>query len=175
LSSSRNKLHDAPFSGPPWWVAAIWLFAALIAQVTILHHFTIRDVEPSLVLVVVVWYAIRVDSPRAAAYGLAAGLFEDVLAAQTGGAWTISTTLVAVIAGMLSRGFFADSIPLVTLLTGAVTLVRMLIFWIVMSVEGYPPGIGTLHFHETILQAILNMAVMLIAMLIVRRSDTRLA
>ena len=38
---------------------------------------------------------VRVDPLRAAAYGLAAGLCEDVLAGQTGAAWTISTVVTA--------------------------------------------------------------------------------
>ena len=73
-----------------------------VAQATIVHYFAVRDVVPSLVLVVVVWYAIRVDAQRAALYGLAAGLCEDVLAAQSGGAWTISMTLVAVLCAILA-------------------------------------------------------------------------
>ena len=63
---------------------------------------------------VVVWYAIRVDARRAAVYGLVAGLCEDALSAGTGAAWMISTCSSAVVASMLSRGFFSDSIPLVS-------------------------------------------------------------
>jgi rod shape-determining protein MreD len=169
------KPHVAPFVGPPWYVAAAWLAVALIAQSTVLHSFAIRDVVPSVVLVVVVWYAIRVDAPRAALFGLAAGLCEDVLAPHSGGAWTISTTLVAVLAGMLSRGFFADSLPLVCTIVAVATLVRSLLFWTVMGFEGYPPGLGALHFHQALLQAAMNAAVMLAAMLVVRRIDARRA
>lgn len=165
------KPHVAPFVGPRWYVAAAWLTVALIAQSTVLHAFAIRDVIPSVVLVVVVWYAIRVDAPRAALFGLIAGLCEDVLSPQSGGAWTISTTLVAVLAGMLSRGFFADSLPLVGTIVAFATLVRSLLFWTVMGFEGYPAGLGSLHFHEALLQAVMNVAVMLVAMLVVRRVE----
>jgi rod shape-determining protein MreD len=167
------KPHVAPFVGPRWYIAAAWLAAALIAQSTVLHAFAIRNVVPSFVLVVVVWYAIRVDAPRAALFGLAAGLSEDVLSSQSGGAWTISTTLVAVLAGMLSRGFFADSLPLVCTIVAVATLVRSLLFWTVMGFEGYPPGLGSIHLHEAVLQAVLNVVVMLVAMLAVRRFDAR--
>ena len=165
------KPHVAPFVGPRWYVAAAWLAAALIAQSTILHAVAIRDVVPSVVLVVVVWYAIRVDAPRAALFGLFAGLCEDVLSPQSGGAWTISTTLVAVLAGMLSRGFFADSLPLVCTIVAFATLVRSLLFWTVMGFEGYPPGLGAMHLREALLQAVMNVAVMLVAMLVVRRVE----
>jgi rod shape-determining protein MreD len=165
------KPHVAPFVGPHWYVAAAWLVAALIAQSTVLHALAIHNVVPSVVLVVVVWYAIRVDAPRAALFGLFAGLCEDVLSPQSGGAWTISTTLVAVLAGMLSRGFFADSLPLVCTIVAFATLVRSLLFWTVMGFEGYPPGLGAMHFREALLQAVMNVAVMLVAMLVVRRVE----
>ena len=165
------KPHVAPFVGPHWYVAAAWLGAALIAQSTVLHAFAIHGVVPSVVLVVVVWYAIRVDAPRAALFGLVAGLCEDVLSPRSGGAWTISTTLVAVLAGMLSRGFFADSLPLVCTIVAFATLVRSLLFWTVMGFEGYPPGLGAMHLREALLQAVMNVAVMLVAMLVVRRVE----
>lgn len=169
------KPHVAPFVGPRWYVAAAWLAAALVAQSTVLHALAIRDVVPSVVLVVVVWYAIRVDAPRAALFGLIAGLCEDVLSPQSGGAWTISTTLVAVLAGMLSRGFFADSLPLVCTIVAFATLVRSLLFWTVMAFEGYPQGLGGIHFHEALLQAVMNVLVMLVAMLVVRRVEANRA
>jgi len=175
LSLSRSKAHDAPFVGPRWWIAAAWLAVALVAQTTVMHYVQFRGAEPNLVLVTVVWYAIRVDTRRAAAYGLIAGLLLDIVAGQTGGAWTISTTAVAVIAGMLSRGFFADSIPLVSAITGIATLLDMLVFWVVRAFEGYPSGLGWMHAHEAAFQAVLNVALMALVMSIVRRFDTSLA
>lgn len=174
MSSSRSKVHEAPFSGPRWWVAALWLALALLAQISgIVHYVAIRGVVPSLVLVAVVWYAIRVDSRRAAVYGLIAGLLEDVFATGTGGAWTVSTTLVAIVAGTLSRGFFADSIPLVTVLVALATLSRSLIFWIVMGFQGYPSGLGTIHLHQALIQSLYNAAVMALATLGVRHFESR--
>jgi rod shape-determining protein MreD len=171
LSSSRSKPHVAPFVGPAWYVAGAWLVAAVLAQATLAHYLAIRNVVPSFVMAVVVWYAIRVDARRAAVYGMAAGLCEDALSLQTGAAWTISTGVSAVLASLLSRGFFADSIPLVTAITVGATLVRALCFWIVMALFGYPPGLGAIHFHEALAQAALNVAVVVAAMLIVRRFD----
>lgn len=173
MSSFRGKPHVAPFVGPPWHVAAAWLIAAVIAQATIGHALAVRDVVPSLVLVVVVWYAIRVDVLRAAAFGLAAGLCGDVLGAQTGAAWTISTLVTATLTSVISRGFFADSIPLVIVVTVVATLVRALLFWMTMSLEGYPSGLGVMHFREAVLAAALNGAVMIAAMLVARRFHVR--
>ncbi len=171
LSSSRSKPHEAPFVGPPWYVAGAWLVGAVVAQATVVHYLAVRGVVPSFVLAVVVWYAIRVDVRRAALYGLVAGLCEDALSSQTGAAWTISTCISALLAGVLSRGFFADSIPLATAITVVATLVRALLFWVVMALAGYPSGLGSMHFREALFQAVLNAAVILAAMLVVRRLD----
>lgn len=172
MSSSRTKPHVAPFVGPPWYVAAAWLVGALLAQATVVHLLAIRNVVPSFVLVVVVWYAIRVDARRAGIYGLCAGLCEDALSLNTGAAWMISTSASALLASRLSRGFFADSIPLVIVITATATLVRALCFWIVMALVGYPPGLGSLHLHEALAQAALNVAIIVTAMLIARRFDS---
>jgi rod shape-determining protein MreD len=171
LSSFRSKPHVAPFVGPAWYVAAAWLAGAVTVQATVVHYLAIRNVVPSLVLVVVVWYAIRVDTRRAALYGLVAGFCEDALSAQTGAAWTISTSVSALLASRLSRGFFADSIPLATGITIVVTLLRALLFWIVMALFGYPPGLGAMHFHEALLQSVLDAGVILAAMLVARRLE----
>jgi len=143
-----------------------------VLQATVVHALAIRNVVPSLVLVVVVWYAIRVDARRAALYGLAAGACEDALSAGTGAGWTIATGASAMVASTLSRGFFADSIPLVAAITVVVTLLRALFFWIVMALCGYPQGLGAMHFHEALLQAAFNVAVIVAAMVILRRFET---
>lgn len=173
---TRNtKIHIARITAPTWYVSAAWLALALLAQACIMHLFVIRNVEPSLVLVAVVWYAIRVEPWRAAAYGCAAGIVEDLLSYHTGGAWTISTTAVALAVSLISRGFFADSIPLLATFTFAATLVRQLIFWVTMGFEGYPSGLGMIHFHEALFEAPLNALLMMLVMLAARRFDSRYA
>ena len=171
LSSSRSKPHVAPFVGPAWYVAAAWLALAVVAQTTFVHYLAIRNVVPSFVLVVVIWYSIRVDALRAVLYGLVAGLCEDALSAGTGAAWMIATGVSALLASRLSRGFFADSIPLVIGITAIVTLVRALLFWVSMAIGGYPPGLGMMHLHQALGQAAFNVGVIVAAMLIVRRFE----
>ncbi len=173
MSRTSVKRHVAPFVGPPWHAALLWLLAAVVAQSTIVHYAAIRGVVPSLVLVVVIWYAIRVNALRAAVFGVAAGLCEDVLGAQTGAAWTISTGITAIATSVLSRGFFADSVPIVAIATAVATLLRAGLFWIAMGFEGYPSGLAVEHFHEALLQAALNVVVMIAAMLAVRRFDSQ--
>jgi rod shape-determining protein MreD len=142
---------------------------ALIAQATVVHYLAIRGVVPSLVLVVVVWYAIRVDVRSAALYGLLGGIGEDVLAGSTGAAWTVATTLTAVFTSLLTRDFFADSVPLAAAVTAIATVMRALFFWTVMSLEGYPAGLAGIHLHQAVLQAAFNVVLMVAAILVLRR------
>jgi rod shape-determining protein MreD len=166
---SRNRVVQAtPFVGPLWWHAAVWLAIALLFQITFARFFALHNAFPSAVLVVVVWYAIRVDTRRAATYGLVAGLCQDILATGSGAAWTISTMSVAVLAGTLSSNFFADSLPLAAAMAAFATLVGQAIFWIVMALEGYPPGLGVVHFHQALWEALLNAILIVIAVLLVR-------
>jgi rod shape-determining protein MreD len=143
----------------------------LLLQLELLPFLKLRNAQISLVLIVVVWYAIRVDVFRAAVFGLVAGLCEDLFATSTGAAWTISTTLTAILAAMLSRGFFADSIPIVALIVAVATLVRDGLFWAVMWFQHYPPGYGTIHFHQAVWQALLDAAAVAAIMLAIRYRD----
>jgi hypothetical protein len=102
---------------------------------------------------------------------LAAGLLEDALAATTGAAWTVSTLVTAVAISLSSRGFFADSIPLAAVVTALATLLRALLFWTIASLEGYPPGLATLHFHQALFASVLNVCATIAAMLLMRRYE----
>ncbi len=151
----------------------MWLLAALVLQATLMHYTIVRGVEPSIVLVAVVWYAMRADTGRALLLGFFAGLGEDLIAFDAGGAWTFSTMAAAFVASLPSRRFFEDSIPLFMLVTACTTLVRALVFWSIESIEGYPPGLGTMHVHEAMLQALLNAVLAGIVMLVTRRWERR--
>jgi rod shape-determining protein MreD len=176
LSSSRNRIHIPRVTAPAWYISVAWLLLALFAQDCLMHVLTIRNVEPNVVLVAVVWYAIRVEAWRAAAYGLAAGFALDLLTfGMSGGAWTIAMTAVAIFSSTISRGFFADSIPLVGTITFVATLVVRLIYWVVMSFEGFPGGLAVMHFHQALFEAVLNGLVMMAVILVNRRFDSRYA
>jgi cell shape-determining protein MreD len=98
---------------------------------------------------------------------------EDVLATGTGGAYTIATTLVAIAVSAVRRGFFADSFPLLATITIVATLLRQLIFWTVMAFEGYPSGLSGVHFHQALVQSVLNGLTMMFVMAVARRFDSR--
>lgn len=174
LSSSQGKpAQDTPFAGPPWQRAAAFLALALLAQITVLHYFTLRNAECSPALIVVVWYAIATDFRRATIFGLCAGFLEDALSGATGGAWTAATGITAFCTAMLSRSFFSDSIPLLCAIVVVATLLRNALFWGIMDLQGYATGLGSLHFHQTLWQAALNALFITVSMLFARYCTSR--
>ncbi|MDQ6826884.1 MAG: rod shape-determining protein MreD [Candidatus Eremiobacteraeota bacterium] len=175
LSSLSKPALQTPFVGPSWQRGARYLAVALLAQSTTLHYLTLRNAELSPVLVVVVWYAISTDVRRAAIFGLCAGFVEDALSGGTGGSWTLATSLTAICTAMLSSGFFSDSIPLLSAIVVVATLMRNAIFWFVMLLQGYPPGLGSQHLHQTLWQAALNATLLVAIMLLSRYSTNRRA
>ena len=85
-----------------------------LAQTTLVHYAAIHTVVPSFVLLVVVWYAMRVNArPRRALRPDRRALRGRALAADRRGVDDLDRA-VAVFGQLLSRGFFADSIPFAT-------------------------------------------------------------
>lgn len=172
--NTRTGPVEAPRAGPAWGLAAAFLAIALLLQIEVVHYLRFHDAQLSIVLVVVVWFALRSDLVRAALFGLIAGLIEDTISTQTGAAWTISTTLTAVFASALSRWFFADSIPITAGVVFIATLLRRLLFWVAMALwSAYPAGYARLHFHQALWEALLNMLFVIAAMFIARRFEDR--
>jgi rod shape-determining protein MreD len=173
VNTRTGPPSDTHLSGPEWWIAGLFLLIALLAQIELMHFVTFRGAELSVVLVVVVWYALRSDLLGATIYGVLAGLCEDIFSAQTGAAWTISTTITALFINYLTRWFFADSIPIFGGMVVLATLLRWLIFWVVMAIGGYPAGHAALHLHQAMWDALLNAIFAVLAMLFVRRLEDR--
>lgn len=133
-------------SGPSFWRSAGFVALGLFVQTVFAPYLLVRSGTPSFVTIVVVLYALRVGARRGAVLGLIAGVLTDCIAG-TGGAWTIAYTLLALLAGGVSRGFFADGMFLTSIAIGIAVIARSAIFWIVMSAEGYPRGYGATHLH----------------------------
>lgn len=165
---------SAPLAAPLWWRAGLYLLLALVVQMEVMHYATLRGAQASAVLVVVVWYALRSDLLYAAAFGVIAGLLEDLFG-LTGIAWTVATPLAAMFVSLLSRWFFADSIPILAGVVVAATLVRRMVFWVTMALQGYPPGYARLHLHEALWEALLNAVLISALVLLARLRDSRRA
>lgn len=163
-----------PYTGPEWWVPAVFLIAALLLQSEVLPFFQFRGAQLSIVAVVVVWYGLRADFLRTAIFGLIAGACEDAIGAQTGASWMIATTCTGLFASALSRWFFADSIPSVAAVVFLGTLVQRLVFWVAMALwAAYPPGYARIHFHQALWEALLNAIFVIVAMIVARQIEER--
>ena len=106
-SFSRRKYRSVEIAvGPAYWPTFGWTALLAFAQTT-RPLLAFRGAVPSLVTIAVVLYAARAGARRGAMLALPAGLLEDVFAG-TGGGWTLSTTIVALMIGGVSRRMFAD-------------------------------------------------------------------
>jgi len=171
--NTRSGDAGAALGAPAWWTAALYLLIALVAQMELLHFITFRGAQASAVLIVVVWYALRADTLGAALFGLAAGLCEDIFSAGTGVAWTASSALTAIFVTWLSRWFFADSVPILAGVVIIATLLRRMVFWVVMALQGYPPGYARIHLHEALWEALLNAVLVSVLLLLSRLRESR--
>jgi len=141
--------------GPAYWPVFGWTTLLAFLQTVVVPLFAFRGAVPSLVTIAVVLYASRAGSRRGALLALPAGLLEDVFAG-TGGGWTVSTTVVALLVGLFARRMFADGAFVPAVLCGAAVLVRDLMFWPIMRIEGFPPGFAVAHMHTSLWRALLT-------------------
>lgn len=152
--------------GPAYWPVLGWTSVLAFAQTVVVPLLAFRGAVPSLVTIAVVLYASRAGARRGALLALPAGLLEDIFAG-TGGGWTVSTTIVALLVGGFSRRMFADGAFVPALLCGGAVLVRDVIFWSMMRIEGFPPGFALAHAHTSAWRALLT-ALVAFAWLVVR-------
>ena len=141
--------------GPSFWRAAGCVALALFVQTAFAPLLVVRGGIPSFVTIAVVLYELRLGARRGALLGLVAGVLTDAVAG-TGGAWTLAYTVLALVCGAVSRGFFADGAVLPSLFVGAAVIARSAMFWIVMSAEGYPRGYGAVHLHAALESGVLT-------------------
>jgi rod shape-determining protein MreD len=173
LSFRSNDREIAAVSAPSIAFAIAALLAAAVLQATLLHIIAIRNAAPSFVLIVVVLYAMRVGTKRGLLIGALGGLFEDALTGGTGGSWTVSTAMVALVAGGMSRFFFSDAPQALIIAVALGSLLRSAFFWTIMGLGGYPSGLGTTHLHGAILEALYTTLVATPVILFLGRSRER--
>ncbi len=157
--SDRSRTASTPpvvFDVPVWWKVALALLAALVFQSTIAPHLAFRGAIPSLVLLLVIWYGLRSDTPSGLLLGAIAGACEDALAGWTGAAWTISTAIVGALAGRTAGSFVSESrlwlVPYVAL----ATFLRYGIYALILRAEDRALILPATHVHALVWQALLN-------------------
>jgi cell shape-determining protein MreD len=155
---------------PPAWGLALGLFVALVVQSTLLALLPVRDAFPSLVLTLVIWYALR-SGPRAALlYGTLAGACEDALAATAGAAWMFSTAFVAFGAGLLGLVPQARTRWGSATIVAVLTLARFVAFLVVERIEGRSLTLVTPHLHAVVWQSLFNALLMSLGLVLQARA-----
>lgn len=163
----RTKYRSIEIAvGPAYWPTLGWTALLALAQTVLAPFIAFRGGVPSLVAISVVLFASRVGARRGALLAIPAGLLEDIFAG-TGGGWTIATTIVALCVGGLSRRVFADGAFVPAVLCALAVLLRDLLFWTVMRLEGYPQGYAIAHLHAALWNAALT-AIVACVWLVVR-------
>jgi len=155
-SFSRSSFRSIEVVAGPALVPTIGLTVLAVFVQTVFAQFvTFHGAVPSLVTIAVVLYAAKAGARRGAILGIIAGLLEDSFAGS-GAAWTIATTLTALTVGGISRTFFSDGFAMLGALVALAILLRDGIFWVVMSLEGYPRGFAVAHLHAALWQALMT-------------------
>ena len=148
LLSFRNSAQAHAVRLPTdWRGAAIWLFVAGFLQATLVHYIAFRGAVPSLIFLVVATYALRSGTAGAIMLGAVGGLLDDALAGNSGAAWTIATTISALAISGAARLLFAESPSIFAVLIVVAALLREGLYWAVISLEGFPVGLG-MHFTK---------------------------
>jgi rod shape-determining protein MreD len=155
-SFSRSSFRSIEVVAGPALAPTIGLtVAAVFVQTMFAQIVVVHGAVPSLVTIAVVLYSAKAGARRGAILGLIAGVLEDSFAAS-GGAWTIATTLMALTVGAISRTFFSDGFAMLGALVAFAVLLRDALFWIEMSLAGYPRGFAAAHLHAALWQAALT-------------------
>lgn len=81
----------------------IIVILTFLVQFTIVPLFSIRDITPDLILILVISMAFRLGQFWAVLFGCFAGLFWDLFGTEFVGLSSLSKTIVAFIAGFLGR------------------------------------------------------------------------
>ncbi len=154
--SSRSNFRSIEVVAGPALAPAIGLTVlAVFVQTVFAQFWTFRGAVPSFVTIAVVLYAAKAGARRGAMLGIIGGVLEDCFAGS-GGAWTIATTVTALVVGGVSRTFFSDGFLMLGALVALAILLRDAIFWMIMSMTGYPRGFADAHLHAALWQALMT-------------------
>ncbi|GAC1312238.1 MAG: hypothetical protein NVS2B3_15880 [Vulcanimicrobiaceae bacterium] len=166
VANRRRETHAPAFGleGPVWWHVTLALAVALIAQASFAPAIAIRGVTPSLVTLVVAWYALRSGVARGLAFGLFAGACEDALGGASGVAWTFATGIAGGLAGRLARTWLADIPPVLALGAALLTFGRFALFALALALEGRSAYLGAHHVRLALWQSALDGALALVAL-----------
>ncbi len=137
---------------PPSW--APWLGIVLLAallQSALPGLFGPATLRLSIVALCVFWFGFAGGPLRGAAFGALAGLIEDALAGSAL-SWSVSSAMCGALAGLLRRTIVGESIVYMGVAAGALTVLRIGLFGLIVRVENSPSSTAPIEVWPTVLQ-----------------------
>jgi rod shape-determining protein MreD len=136
MTGSRNPLG----------VSLLLLGAAVLLQTTLLPYLAIRGVKPDLVLIILVFVAIRKGSMTGQLAGFASGLAEDFLSLSPLGFHAFLRICVGYFYGLTAGNIFVDPILMPLVLVVIATLFKGLASAVLIAAFSRPAA-GFAAFH----------------------------
>lgn len=106
------------------------LLVVFVLQITWGYVFDVLDVRPDLILLALVYIALRVGPFEATILGFAVGLLQDAYMPQNLGLNALAKSLVGFGVGYGRTGIMADDIQVQTLLIFGVVLIHDLVYYL---------------------------------------------
>lgn len=119
------------------------LLLAAVVQSTWLEGVRVMGGRPDLVLLLAVTWSIIRGVEEGALWGFMGGVFCDVLSGSGLGLWTLSLTVVAVLAGQRWVHALGPTLIRLALMSALCTVLGHLILLVSMTLVGYTVDIGT--------------------------------
>lgn len=109
-------------------VSFLILLASFVLQTTIVPHLRVFGVQPDLILVVVVTYAIIQGPAAGSMAGFVGGLLEDLALIRGVGLNVLCKTIMGYLGGLIERALFAENILLIMMAIFVATVFNQLIY-----------------------------------------------
>jgi rod shape-determining protein MreD len=99
------------------------LYITLIIQTTLLDYIKIFDIKPNLILILIVCVTLIRGGIEGAVFGLAAGLFQDILSGNSIGPYALLGFIIGFGLGGFNKRFYRDNIFVCAIITFAVSII----------------------------------------------------
>lgn len=131
------------------------LVLSLIIQTTFIHKFTVFNVFPNIVLVLVFIFALTIDTFDATVFAFVSGFLLDLLTCKIIGLNAILVTYIAFLISLFGKKLFYSNMKSLFLLTIAFTIVYQGVFYF-LSYTIWQNGSMESAFPIIIVEAIYN-------------------
>ena len=104
------------------------LLASFVLQTTVAPHLQVFNVQPDLILVVVVTYAFIQGPIAGSAAGFVGGILQDLVLIRGVGLNALCKTIMGYLGGMIAKALFADNVLLMMAAIFLATILNQLIY-----------------------------------------------